>query len=144
MEKPFPAARVDRVIKDGDEVRLGNLALTAIATPGHTPGALSWHWGSCDGGVCRRIVYADSLTPVSRNDYRFTDHPETVAAFRASFDRLGKVDCEILLTPHPSASELRRRMAAGTLLPDPTACRTYAAELARRLDERLAKEAAGQ
>jgi len=144
MHKPFPAARVDRVIADGEHVRLGNLDLIAIATPGHTSGALSWHWGSCDGGVCRRIVYADSLTPVSRDDYKFSDHPELVAAFRSSFDKLGKVDCEILLTPHPSASDMRRRMSAGTINPDPAACRTYADELSSRLDKRLAKEAAGK
>jgi metallo-beta-lactamase class B len=142
LHEPFPAARVDRIIKDGEEVRLGNLMLTAVATPGHTPGALSWHWGSCDGGVCRRIVYADSLTPVSRDDYRFTDHPEIVAAFRASFAKLARLDCDILLAPHPSAVEFRRRVSAGVLNPDPTACRTYAADRAKQLDERLAKEKA--
>jgi metallo-beta-lactamase class B len=142
LHKPIPAARGERGIKDGEEVRLGNLALTAVATPGHTPGALSWHWGSCDGGVCRRIVYADSLTPVSRDDYLFTDHPEIVAAFRASFAKLARLDCDILLAPHPSAVEFRRRVSAGVLNPDPTACRTYAADRAKQLDERLAKEKA--
>ena len=73
--KPFPPATVGRIVRDGEEVRLGNLMLTAMATPGHTPGALSWRWVSCDGGVCRTIVYADSLTPVSSDDYRFSDHP---------------------------------------------------------------------
>ena len=58
-------------------VRLGNLALIAAATPGHTSGALTWHWGACDGGVCRQIVYADSLTPVSTDTYRFSDHPRS-------------------------------------------------------------------
>ena len=144
IDKPFPAAKVDRVVKDGEDVRLGDLVLTALATPGHTAGALSWTWGSCDGGVCRRIVYADSLTPVSRDDYRFSAHPEVVAAFRTSFDKLAKVDCEVLLTPHPSASELRRRLSAGVLNPDPAACRAYAESLATRLDERLAKEAAAK
>ena len=141
LHKPFPAARVDRVIGDGEHVRLGNLDLVAMATPGHTAGALSWHWGSCDGGVCRRIVYADSLTPVSRDDYRFSDHPDVVAAFRSSFAKLARVDCEILLAPHPSAVDFRRRVSAGVLNPDPTACRTYAADRARQFDERLAKEA---
>jgi metallo-beta-lactamase class B len=145
MEKPFPAvARISRVIKDGEHVRLGNLDLVAIATPGHTPGALSWTWGSCDGGVCRRIVYADSLTPVSRDDYKFSGHPDVVAAFRASFDKLRKVDCEILLTPHPSASEFRRRLSAGVLNPDATACQAYVDGLSQRLGERLAMEAAGK
>jgi metallo-beta-lactamase class B len=144
MHKPFPAARVDRVIQDGETVRLGNLALTAVATPGHTPGALTWHWVSCDGGVCRSIVYADSLTPVSRDDYRFSDHPAYLAQFRRSIAKVAALDCEILLTPHPSASHMRDRLALGLPLLDPNGCRAYAAGLSARLDARLAKEAAGK
>jgi len=142
MHKPFPAARVDHVLADGQQVRLGNLALVSVATPGHTPGALSWHWGSCDGGVCRRIVYADSLTPVSRDDYRFSDHPHYVAAYRAGIAKIAALECDILLTPHPSASNMRERLAAGKPLLDPEGCRNYAAALTEQLDARLAKEAA--
>jgi metallo-beta-lactamase class B len=139
MHKPFSSARVDRVIRDGETVRLGNLMLTAVATPGHTPGALSWHWGSCDGGVCRRIVYADSLTPVSRDTYRFSDHPAYVAAYRASIAKVAALECDILLTPHPSASGMVKRLGARSL-ENPNACRDYAASLTKQLDERLAKE----
>lgn len=142
LHPPFRIASVDRVIADGETVRLGNLMLTAIATPGHTAGALSWHWGSCDGGNCQRLVYADSLTPVSRDDYRFSDHPEVVAAFRASIARVAEVDCDILLTPHPSASDLRTRMMGDAALIDPKGCRDYAASLMQKLEERLAKEKA--
>jgi len=144
INKPFPPATVGRVIGDNGEVRLGNLMLTAIATPGHTPGALSWRWVSCDGGVCRTIVYADSLTPVSRDDYRFSDHPATVAAFRASIAKVAASPCEILLTPHPSASHMRERLALGRPLFDPDACKAYAAQLTANLDQRLAKEAAAK
>ena len=142
MHKPFPAANVGRLIRDGEEVRLGNLMLTAMATPGHTPGALSWRWVSCDGGVCRTIVYADSLTPVSRDDYRFSDHPAYLAAYRASIAKVAASPCEILVTPHPSTSQMRERLALGKPLLDTDACRTYAAALSKQLDERLAKEAA--
>jgi metallo-beta-lactamase class B len=131
------------VIEDGGTVRLGNLMLTAVATPGHTPGALSWHWVSCGGGVCRSIVYADSLTPVSRDDYRFSDHAQYLAAYRASIARVAAMDCDILLTPHPSASDMVRRLAHAKV-DDPGACRDYAASLTKQLDERLAKEAAGK
>ena len=140
MHKPFPAARVDRVVKDGETVRLGNLQLTAIATPGHTAGAMSWRWESCDGGVCRTMVFADSLTPVSRDDYKFSDHPDAVATFRASIAKVAGSRCEILMTPHPSASAMKERMTGERLLFDPNGCRDYAAALTRRLDERLAKE----
>ena len=116
--------------------------LTAIATPGHTPGALSWHWGSCDGGVCRNMVYADSLSPVSRDDYRFSDHPVVVEAFRTGIARVAALDCEILLTPHPSASNMKDRMTGAAPLFDQQSCRNYAQKLGVALDERLAKEAA--
>lgn len=141
MHKPFRAVRVDRTVEGGDIVRLGNIALTAIATPGHTPGALSWTWTSCDGGVCRRMVYADSLSPISRDDFRFSAYPGYVAEYRKGLKRLGEVDCEILLTPHPRASNMLDRVAGKAPLTDPHACRNYSAAIAKRLDERLAKEA---
>jgi metallo-beta-lactamase class B len=136
----FPPARVDRIVKDGDTILLGNLFLTAMATPGHTPGALTWHWVSCDGGVCRNIVYADSLAPVSSDSYRFSDHPAYLAAYRRSIAKVGALDCDILLTPHPSASDMVKRFGAGKPLLDPDGCRKYAAGLSKQLDERLAKE----
>ncbi|MEO7655336.1 MAG: subclass B3 metallo-beta-lactamase [Sphingomicrobium sp.] len=144
MHKAFPVASVERVIRDGEQVRLGNLMVQAIATPGHTPGAMSWRWVSCDGGVCRTIVYADSLTPISRADYRFSDHPEYLKAYRASIDRIAGSECDIVLSPHPSASGLRDRFARGERLLDPDGCKTNAANLGRKLDERLATEAAAK
>jgi metallo-beta-lactamase class B len=142
MHKPFPAAQVGRVIADGGDVRLGNIRLFATTTPGHTPGALSWRWESCDGGVCRTMVYADSLSAVSRDDYKFSDHPDYLAAFRASIAKGAASPCEILLTPHPSASAMRDRMTGKQALFDTEGCRNYAAKLTKNLDERLAKEAA--
>lgn len=144
MHKPFPAANVGRTVGDGSEVRFGNLLLTAMLTPGHTPGATSWRWESCDGGVCRTMVYADSLTPISRDDYRFSDHPDYVAAFRASIAKIADSRCEILLTPHPSASNMRDRMAGKAPLFDLDGCKNYAAKVGKMLDERLAKEAAAK
>lgn len=140
MHDPFPAARVDEVLGDSLAVRLGSLELQAIATPGHTPGALSWHWQSCDGEGCVSIVYADSLSPISSDSYRFSDHPEYVAAFRAGLNRLSELECTILLTPHPSASAMRDRFASNAGLVDTGACRSYAASVSKRLDVRLAEE----
>jgi metallo-beta-lactamase class B len=141
MHKPFPAAQVGRVVGDGSDVRLGNIRLFAMMTPGHTPGATSWRWESCDGGVCRTMVYADSLSAVSRDDYKFSAHPDYLAAYRASIAKIAGSRCEILLAPHPSASQMRDRMTGKLPLFDPDGCRNYAATLNRNLDERLAKEA---
>ena len=144
MHKPFRAANVGRVIADGGEVRLHDLSLTAMTTPGHTPGALSWRWESCDGAVCRTIVYADSLSPISRDDYKFSDHPAYLAAYRDSLAKIAASRCEILLTPHPSASAMKERITAKQKLFDVDGCKAYAAKQGKALDERLAKEAAGK
>jgi len=141
MHEPFEAARVDGIIVPGEPVRLGNVELLPIATPGHTPGALSWQWQTCEAeSHCRTIVYADSLSPISSDDYRFSDHPAYVADFRAGLARLAALDCDILLTPHPSAGGMRDKLVADTLAIPPS-CRDYAAAIERRLDERLAREA---
>lgn len=143
LSAPFPAAHVGRVIHEGEQVRVGNTILQPAATPGHTPGALTWHWGSCEAGVCRQIVYADSLTPKSNDTYRFSDHPAYLAAYRASIAKVAALDCDILLSPHPSASQMVSRLGDAKV-EDPDACRNYAADVSKQLDERLAKEAAGK
>jgi metallo-beta-lactamase class B len=142
--EPYAKVIADRTVQDGQLLRLGDLNITARTTPGHSPGALSWSWESCDGAVCRSMVYADSLSPVSSDSYRFSDHPQVVAAFRASIAKVAALRCEILLTPHPSASATAERLTGDKPLFDANACRDYAAQKGRDLDARLAREAAGQ
>ena len=141
MLDSFPPARVDGIVSDGEQVRLGNSVVTATATPGHTAGALTWHWGSCESGVCRQIVYADSLSTGGNDKYRFSDHRAYLAAYRASIAKVAALHCDILLTPHPSASDMVNRLGRAQL-ESGNACREYAAGLTKQLDARLAKEAA--
>jgi len=140
MHAPFRIARVDRVINEGDTVRIGDSVLRPFSTPGHTPGALSWSWTSCEAGECRQIVYADSLSPISSDRYRFSDHAAYVQAYRNGLAKLADIPCEILLTPHPSASKMIDRLGGRMPLVNANACRAYALDIDKRLDERLAKE----
>ncbi|WP_081931080.1 subclass B3 metallo-beta-lactamase [Lysobacter antibioticus] len=145
---PFPPVTAVRAIGDGDTLSLGPIMLTAHATPGHTPGGTSWSWRACDeAGECRSIAYADSLTPISDDVYRYSDetaHPGVVAAFRRSIETVAALPCDILVTPHPNASNLLARLDASETTPSGTSndCRAYAATGAGKLEERLAKERA--
>ncbi|MBB4097138.1 subclass B3 metallo-beta-lactamase [Sphingomonas kyeonggiensis] len=147
---PFPAVSRVRAVKDGEVIRLGNVAVTARATPGHTPGSMSWTWRSCEGRVCRTMVFGSSLNPVAADGYRFTRHPEVVASFRASQAKVRALPCDILFSAHPDNSggvEKYARFARGVRpnpYLDPSACRTYAAKSAKALAERLADEKAGK
>ena len=141
MHDPFPAVRPDDEVVPDVPVVLGDVALIPLRTPGHTPGALSWYWESCDADECRTIVYADSLSPVSSDTYRFSEHRGYVDAYYAGLNELSELDCDILLTPHPSASGMRDKLVAGDLTSGMD-CRTYADGVRDRLDARIAREAA--
>lgn len=145
LHKPMrPVAKVG-VLRDGQTVRLGPLALTPVFTPGHTPGATSWRWQSCEGADCKTMVYADSLTPVSRDDYRFTDHPAYLAGFARSADRIEAVGCDLLLTPHPSSSSMRSLLMGGSLAaPGSRPCEHYARSVRANVQTRLNKEKQAQ
>lgn len=142
LEDFDPVADV-RLLGDDGVVRAGGLELQAVATPGHSVGGTTWTWRSCDGQDCRQIVYGDSLTAVSADGYRFSDHPDALARLRQSFASVAALDCDILVTPHPSASALWTRLGPEATRPlvDGNACRTYAEAGATRLEQRLAKEA---
>ena len=134
----------DRIIADGETLTLGETKLTAHATPGHTSGALSWTWTACatpeEPPVCRRIAYVDSLSPISSDAYRFSDHPTYVARFRESLRKVAELPCDIMLNPHPSASDGIEKQEPHDSY---NRCPRYAKMIGERLDKRLAEEAGG-
>jgi metallo-beta-lactamase class B len=142
----YPPVKRVRVVRDGETVQLGDVAITAHYTPGHTAGSTSWTWTSCEGRRCLRVAYADSLSAVSAPDYRFTDHPAYVAGFRQAIATVAALPCDVLLTPHPDASgfweKIAKRKSPTDVAPlvDQQACRDYAANAGKNLDARLAAE----
>ena len=137
-----------RVLADGDTVRVGPVAIAAHLTAGHTPGGTSWSWRSCEGATCRDFVYADSQTPVSADGFLFTRNTTYRTAlqdFARGFAVLERLPCDVLLTPHPGASQLWERLAKrdhgqADALRDPQACRRYAANARAQLARRVATE----
>jgi metallo-beta-lactamase class B len=140
-----PILHVDE-LHDEEKFRVGEIEITAHLTPGHTPGGTSWTWKSCENKVCYSMVYADSVTPVSADGYKFTNHPGAVSSFEKSFDFLETTPCDILMTTHPEASELWDRLQARErgVTPDPMvnsqACRRLAQHGKEQLRERLVEE----
>jgi metallo-beta-lactamase class B len=130
------------VVRDGETVRVGPIALTAHLTPGHTPGGTSWTWRTCEGGRCEQMVYADSVTAVSATRYKFSQHPEVQAQFARSFAWLDAVPCDVLITPHPDASDFWERTDVGRREPvvDAGGCRKLAEEGREGLKRRLGEE----
>ena len=146
----FPRVANVRVIADNDTLRVGSTVITAHFTPGHTPGGTSWSWRSCEGDDCRDFVYADSQTPVSAPGFLFTKSTTSgVRQFEQGQAVLEKLSCDILVTPHPEASQLWERLdarngGAKDALRDGEACRRYAENGRKALAARVAREQAAK
>jgi metallo-beta-lactamase class B len=144
----FPPVQRLRAVADGEVLRLGNVEIVARATPGHTPGSMSWSWRSCEGGACLDIVFGASLNPLAAGDYAFSDprNAPALRAFRTTFARLRTLPCDILLTAHPGQSDGEQKLARlrGGRAPnpyvDPNACRAYADRFEALLEAQLTRE----
>lgn len=145
-----PISRIKHVgvLTDGQAFRVGPIVITAHLTPGHTPGGTSWTWQSCEGGKCLNFVYADSLTPVSADGFKFTRAPNAIQGFQSSFSFLGSAPCDILLTTHPDFSNFWARVDARAKgvkpdqMVDAAACRNLADRSEEALRKRIAAESA--
>ena len=84
------------------------MTVTARATPGST----SWTWRSCAGGLCKDVVFAARLYPISSDGYRYPAHPALSEGLRRAFDTVRALPCDILCSSHPSASGQDFRHAA--------------------------------
>lgn len=133
-----------QVVGEGETLTVGGLSLTAHMTPGHAPGGTTWTWTSCEQGRCLNMVYADSLTAVSADNYRLTDAPARVASLRDAITKIAGLKCDVVVSTHPDFTDtlekLARKTATSNPFIDPDGCRAYAEEAGKNLDARLAKE----
>lgn len=147
MASFYPKVSKVRILADGETVHVGPLALQMHPMPGHTPGSTGWTWRSCEDNRCLSMVYADSITLLSTDDYRYTDpvHPERVAGYRQMLTMLAALPCDILLTPHPRDGFFEKAASIAPGKPNPLvdtqACKAYASEGQQNLVERIRKEA---
>ena len=113
----FPKVVVDRRLHDGEEVKLGEMILTAHFTPGHTKGCTSWSFPlQVDGAA----VQALAICSLSILRYRLVgndSYPNIAADFQHSFALLQQLPCELFLGAHGSFFDLhgkRAKQRAGT------------------------------
>jgi metallo-beta-lactamase class B len=146
----YPAVKDVSPVRDGGNVTVGDLELTAHYTPGHTPGGTTWSWRSCEKGRCLDLVYADSLNSVSAPGFKFSGTEERMGTFLNSMKVVESLPCDLLLAPHPVLIEMDAKLAKWKAQPavnpfiDNTACRRYAEAARERLAKRVAEEQAAQ
>ena len=83
----YPGVKVDRILRDGDQIKMGDVLFTAYHTPGHTRGATTWVTNVVVDGKAYVVVFPDGAGfnpgyrlaknhsyPGIEDDYRRTHH----------------------------------------------------------------------
>jgi len=143
----FPAVKVDRGVKEGDKVALGDTTLTAHATPGHSPGCTSWELTVKDGKENREVLFFCSGTVALNRLVGQPTYPGIVDDYRATFAKAKAMKIDVLLGPHPEVYGMqakRAEMKEGAPNPfvKPGEIVTYATGLSEDFDKQLTKQTA--
>ena len=130
----YPPTKVDRVLHDGDEVKLGGVTLVAHLTPGHTKGCTTWSMKAKDGSKTRNVVIVGS--PNVNPGYKLVNnplYPGIADDYARGFRVLKSLSCDIFLGAHGSYYGMEGKYAkfkAGetTAFIDPEGYKAYVAE----------------
>jgi metallo-beta-lactamase class B len=145
---PFPPVKVDRRIKDGDEVKLGGTVLTARVTPGHTKGCTTWTMDVRDRGKVLKMVLVGgtSINPGTKVSGMPT-YPTITRDFSYTFETLKAMPCDIFLGAHRAyygGAEKAKRLLANPDGPnpfvDPEGYKRFVDSVEKRFREQLAAE----
>jgi metallo-beta-lactamase class B len=146
----YTPTKVDRVLHDGDQVKLGNSVLTARLTPGHTKGCTTWTMKVNDGSKMRDVVIVGS--PNVNPGYKLVDnklYPGIAQDFARTFEVLKSLSCDYFLGAHGSyfgleAKYARLKAGDANALIDPEGYKQYVAEREQVFQRELAKQKAAR
>lgn len=135
----FPPVPVDRIVRDGETIRLGGVGITATLTPGHTPGCTTWSLPVAEQGRTLHVVFPCSVTVADNLLIGNRAYPGIVADYRKSFARLAAMRADIVLPMHPELADVLGRAARGALV-DPALLAKIVAEERADFDKKLAAQ----
>jgi len=144
----YPAAKVDRVLHDGDQVRLGDTVVVAHLTPGHTKGTTTWTMKVSEGGKNRDVVIVGS--PNVNPGYRLIHNAaylNIALDYERTFRVLNALPCDIFLGAHGSYYDMEAKFArlkpsATNPFVDPGGYKSYVADREQAFRAELKKQSA--
>jgi metallo-beta-lactamase class B len=144
----YTPTKVDRVLHNGSEVKLGGIILVAHLTPGHTKGCTTWTMKVTEKGKSYNVVIIGS--PNVNAGYKLvnnTAYPQIARDYERTWRILKSLPCDIFLGAHGNYFGLEEkypRLKEGSPNPfiDPDGYQKYVAEKEKDFYAELAKQKA--
>jgi metallo-beta-lactamase class B len=145
----YPPAKVDRVLHDGDTLKLGEVVLTAHLTPGHTKGCTTWTMKVQDDAATYDAVIVGS--PNVNPGYKLVGnaaYPQIASDYEKGFRVLRSLHCDVFLGAHGGYYGMEAKYARikdGSTNPfiDSEGYRDYVKEREQAFRAELAKQQSG-
>jgi metallo-beta-lactamase class B len=142
----YPPTKVDRVLHDGDEVRLGGAVLVAHLTPGHTKGCTTWAMKVTEGGKTYNVVIIGS--PNVNAGYKLihnNNYPQIAQDYERMWRVLKSLPCDIFLGAHGGYFGLeekypRMKDGGANSFIDPSGYKKFVAQKEQDFRTELAKQ----
>jgi metallo-beta-lactamase class B len=142
----YRPTKVDRVLHDGDEVRLGGAVLVAHLTPGHTKGCTTWTMEVTERGKTYKVVILGS--PNVNPGYKLVDntaYPQIAEDYERMWHVLKSLPCDIFLGAHGNYFGLEEKYplmkeADANPFVDPGGYKKYIAQKEQDFRAELAKQ----
>jgi metallo-beta-lactamase class B len=142
----YRSTKVDRVLHDGVEVKLGGTVLVAHLTPGHTKGCTTWTMQVTEGGKTYNVVILGS--PNLNPGYKLVDnsaYPQIAEDYERMWRVLKSLPCDIFLGAHGNYFGLEEKyplMKEGGANPfiDPSGYKKYIAQKEQEFRTELARQ----
>jgi metallo-beta-lactamase class B len=140
--KPHP---IDRVLKDGEQVTLGNARLTAHLTPGHTRGCTTWTFTVQDGGKPYNVIIACAGLQENARLVNNKNYPEIAEHFGQSIAKYKTFSPDVFLASHSWFFDLAgkyKRLGTSSTNPyiDPAGYKTWVANMEKNYNTMLAEQ----
>jgi len=142
----YRPTKVDRVLYDGDEVKLGGTVLVGHFTPGHTKGCTTWTLKVEDAGKTYNVVIVGS--PNVNPGYRLvnnTGYLRIAEDYEKTFRVLKSLPCDIFLGAHGNYFGLetkypRLKDEGLSVFVDPAGYEKYVEDKEQEFRKELAKQ----
>jgi len=142
----FAPTKVDRVLHDGDVVKLGDTVLAAHLTPGHTKGCTTWTLKAKENGKAYDVVIVGS--PNVNPGYKLVNsvtYPRIASDYERTFRVLRSLPCDIFLGAHGNyygmeAKFSKMKAGDGNPFVDPEGYKKYVAEREQAFRMELRKQ----